>query len=90
MMTGSCKLCGGVGVLRESHIIPDFYIRGLEHQLVTGNHGTTQPHSILLTNRSALEGGVKQRGFWEKILGMKEYLLCGDCEEEFQANETYY
>ncbi len=88
-MVGTCKLCGAVGVLKQSHIIPDFYIRGLEHQLVTGNHGTAQPHSILLTNRSELEGGVRQRGFWEKILGMKEYLLCESCEQRFQTNETY-
>jgi hypothetical protein len=88
-MVGSCRLCGAVGALKRSHIIPDFYIRGLEHQLVTGEHGTAQPHSILLTNRSELEGGVKQRGFWEKILGMKEYLLCGTCEQKFQTNETY-
>lgn len=57
--------------------------------MATGDHGTTQPHSILLTNRRELEGGVKQRGFWEKILGMKEYLLCGLCERKFETNETY-
>jgi hypothetical protein len=36
-----------------------------------------------------MEGGAKQRGYWEKILGIKEYLLCGACEQKFQTNETY-
>ncbi len=30
-----------------------------------------------------------QRGYWEKVLGIKEYLLCGTCEQKFQVNETY-
>ena len=88
-MTGTCKLCNKVLVLRHSHIVPDFYIRGLEHELSTGTSGETQPFSIVMSARSDLEGGAKQRGFWEKILGIKEYLLCEVCERKFAENETY-
>jgi len=89
-MVGTCKLCSTPGVeLKQSHVIPDFFIRGLEHELVTGNHGKAQPFSILLSARSEIEGGVKQRGVWERVLGIKEYLLCDRCEQKFQRNETY-
>jgi len=91
-MIGSCKLCGSVGVLKESHVIPDFYIRGLEHKRVTGKKGVSQPFSFVLSTLADLadeEGGAKQRGHWEKILGMKEYLLCGKCEQEFSEYESY-
>ena len=88
-MTGICKLCNKVGVLKESHAIPDFYIRGLEHKLPTGSKRELQPFSIVLSADPEMEGGAKQRGYWEKILGIKEYLLCGACEQKFQTNETY-
>jgi hypothetical protein len=45
-MNGTCKLCGRIGILKESHIIPDFYIRGLEHKQATGAQGIAQPFSI--------------------------------------------
>jgi hypothetical protein len=88
-VVGICKLCGVNGELKDSHIIPDFFIRGLEYQTVTGKSGQTQPFSILLTDRPEMEGGAKQRGYWEKILGMTEYLLCGVCEQQFGEYETY-
>lgn len=86
---GICKLCGATGDLKDSHIIPDFFIRSLEHQLVTGKSGQAQPFSILLSNRPEIEGGAKQRGYWEKLLGMKEYLLCGKCDGKIGKYETY-
>jgi hypothetical protein len=88
-MNGICKLCGKKDLLKESHIIPDFYIRGLEHKLPTGSQGILQPFSMLLSTETEMEGGAKQRGYWEKIVGMKEYLLCGICEGKFSTNETY-
>jgi hypothetical protein len=88
-MNGSCKLCGQISLLKESHIIPDFYIRGLEHKLATGSQGIAQPFSILLSANPDAEGGAKQRGQWEKILGIKEYLLCGQCEQRFSRYEAY-
>lgn len=88
-MTGPCKLCGSVAPLKESHVIPDFYIRGLEHKKITGSKGVAQPFSFVLSTVSDEEGGAKQRGHWEKILGIKEYLLCGKCEQQFSENESY-
>jgi hypothetical protein len=61
----------------------------LEHELVTGAQGEAQPFSILMSARSELKGGVKQRGFWEKKLGIKEDLLCDVCERKFAENEAY-
>jgi hypothetical protein len=88
-MNGTCKLCGQTGLLRESHIIPDFYIRGLEHKLATGSQGVEQPFSTFLSANPEIKGGTKQRGHWEKIVGIKEYLLCGKCEGKFSKNENY-
>ena len=88
-MNGTCKLCGNSGLLKESHIIPDFYIRGLEYDSPTGSKGIQQPFSILLSTDSNLKGGAKQRGYWEKVVGLKEYLLCGDCEQKFSEYEAY-
>ncbi len=88
-MIGPCKLCRNVGPLKESQVIPDFYIRGLEHQKVTGSKGVFQSFSFVLSTVADEEGGAKQRGHWEKILGIKEYLLCGKCEQKFSKNESY-
>ena len=89
LMNVTCKLCGQVGPLDKSHVIPDFFIRGLEYESVTGSQGKTQPFSILLSARPELKGGPKQRGHWEKTLGIKERLLCRVCERKFQKNEAY-
>jgi len=48
-MNGICKLCGKTDLLKESHVIPDFFIRGLEHKLATGSRGILQPFSMLLS-----------------------------------------
>jgi hypothetical protein len=88
-MTGICKLCNRVEILKESHVIPDFYIRGLEYKSPTGSKRELQPFSIVLGADPEMEGGAKQRGYWKKILGIKEYLLCGACEQKFQTNESY-
>lgn len=88
-MVGTCKLCNAIGALKRSHVIPNFYIRGLQHKLVTGKHGKVQPFTIILSAFPEIEGGVKQAGTCENNLGLVEYLLCGVCEQKFQKNETY-
>jgi hypothetical protein len=85
-----CKLCGALDPLKSSHIFPDFFIRSLERRIATGVHGQAQPMSILLSTRPEIEGGQKQRGYWEKIVGMKEALLCGKCEGRFSKYENYF
>ena len=88
-MKGVCKLCCKHAELKHSHIVPDFYIRSLEERENTGSHGIAQPTSIALSTRADFRDGPKQRGYWEKRLGLKEYLLCEECEGKFQKLEIY-
>ena len=88
-MDGTCKLCGNQKELRHSHIFPDFYIWSRQAWLKTGNHGVAHPHSFAVSTEMNSNDGWKQRNFWEKELGWKEYLLCGDCERRLGAHESY-
>ncbi len=85
-----CRLCGSDGKLTDSHIIPDLFIRSLEAKLPTGKSGITQPTSILLSLRSDEVGGLRQRGSWEKKYGLKEHLLCRQCENRFSRYERCF
>ncbi len=49
----------------------------------------SQPHSILLSTRSEIVGGQRQRNYWERIVGLKEHLLCAACELRFSVYENY-
>jgi hypothetical protein len=77
----ACRLCGAVPCV-SSHVFPDFFIRGVEFELPKGKTGGPQVHSRLLSTRPAITGGVRQRGGWERELGMKEPLLCAKCDNE--------
>jgi len=88
--TGACRLCGTFGELCLSHIIPDLFIRSLEEHIATGKSNQTQPASILLSKQEDIPGGQRQRGYWEKVTGMKEYLLCEGCEGHFANHENYF
>jgi hypothetical protein len=87
---GPCRLCGTIAELCLSHIIPDLFIRSLEEHVTTGNASQTQPTSILLSKHEHILGGQRQRGYWEKVTGMKEYLLCEPCEGKFAIYENYF
>jgi hypothetical protein len=89
-MSAPCRLCGNVAELRHSHIIPDFFIRSVESRLVTGDQGESQPFSMLLSTRTDVQGGQRQRGQWERIVGLKERLLCEACEQKFSRWEKYF
>src|SRR5260370_36829926 len=86
----TCRLCGGPSPLRMSHIFPDFFIRSLEREIPMGKSGAPQRASILMSTRPEIEGGPRQRGVWEKITGIKEYLLCAACEGRFSRYENYF
>jgi hypothetical protein len=86
---GQCKLCGSSGDLINSHVVPDFYIRNLERQQATGAGGQTQPFSTLMSTRPEVTGGAKQRGHWERQVGLKEYLMCAKCEGKLSVWEVY-
>lgn len=87
--TALCRLCGREGPLRHSHIVPDFFLEGVEDEIPKGPTGGLQRTHILLSARAEIKSGRKQRGQYEKSLGIKEYLLCGDCEEQFGRYEGY-
>ena len=87
-MTGVCKLCGFVKKLMHSHIVPAFYIKSREAWVKTGTHGEAKPHSLVMSTKPDLKDGWMERGYWEKQLGWKEYLLCNDCEGRFQDPEN--
>jgi hypothetical protein len=87
-MQDNCKLCGFFKDLRLSHIMPEFYIRSSESQLETGAQNQTQPHSFVAGISPDFKDGWKQRNNWERQLGWTEYLLCHDCEQQFEKHET--
>ncbi|HEX2854301.1 MAG TPA: hypothetical protein VHO24_13780 [Opitutaceae bacterium] len=86
---GTCKLCGQTAPLCQSHIYPDFFIWSLEREKPAGQTGLPQRFSILKSSRSDVVDGERQRGQWEKIVGLKERLLCAPCENKFSKNEAY-
>ncbi|HEX7570854.1 MAG TPA: hypothetical protein VF492_10155 [Verrucomicrobiae bacterium] len=86
-MKGICKLCGFSKELRHSHVTPDFYITNLESLIKTGTRGEGQPHSFVASTELNFKDGWKQRNYWEKKIGWKEYLLCGNCEQRFGVHE---
>ncbi len=72
-MLGRCRLCEAEGDLRHSHIFPEF----LYEHLYDEKHRSV---------------GVKPyRGAKQDILqkGLREYLLCGSCENHLSKYERY-
>jgi hypothetical protein len=61
----------------------------LERTKPVGKSGQPQRFSILKSSRTDVVDGEKQRGYWEKIVGLKERLLCAACEGKFSKNESY-
>jgi len=77
MIVGSksdpCKLCGGRGPLRRSHILPEFLYESLydeKHRYV------------------GIRPDPDSKNPFEQ-LGLREYLLCGGCEGRLSVWETY-
>jgi hypothetical protein len=71
--TGICALCKKPKELRNSHIIPEFLYKPLYNS----------EHKIF---RLSTDKRPK-RSFEQK--GLREPLLCGDCEKQFSVYETY-
>ena len=88
-MPTECKICGVIGPLRRSHIVPDFFLRSLQFKRRTGSAGQEQPFMILKSTRADAIDGTRQRGGWEKAVGLKEELLCAACEGRFSKYESY-
>jgi hypothetical protein len=73
-----------------SHVIPDFFIRSLERNILTGKSGQKQPTSIMMSLQPGEPEGPRQRGYWEKRSGIKEPMLCRACEGRFSRYENYF
>lgn len=69
--------------------MPKFFIRRIQHMKPTGAAGVEQPHLIVWSLDPSSNDGSKQTFKWENSLGLKEYLLCADCEEQFSGYESY-
>lgn len=85
-----CALCGNRGKLVQSHIIPDFFIRSIQGSKPMGKSGVPQPTSILLSTRPEVDSGEEGRGVWEKRTGLKQAMLCNDCEQRFSKHERWF
>jgi len=72
-MTSKCKLCQKERELQKSHIIPEFMFKPLYDD----------KHRII---SMSTKEEVKDR-YIQK--GIREYLLCKECEERFSKLETY-
>ena len=70
---GKCPLCDKNAVLKESHIISKFIYKPVKEK--TGK-------MTEIDNSHFLNGKTRQDG-------IKEYLLCGICEERRQKYEDY-
>jgi hypothetical protein len=68
--------------------MPDFFIRSNESLIPTGSLGVPQPASLVKIAQPGVKDGWMQRGYWEKEVGWKEYLLCDSCEKLFQVHEA--
>ena len=76
-ITGTCKLCGTVGEIKNSHIVPNFILKMLKDD--RKNQYALLPS--LLTAESPSEP-VQQ--------AMREYLLCETCEYKFSKWENRF
>jgi hypothetical protein len=71
MIKGTCRLCGTVGTLCKSHVIPEFCYA----HLYDVNHRFIEVHDV---SRGRVRRG--QKGYWE-------YLLCPRCESHINGFE---
>jgi hypothetical protein len=73
-----CALCLSQKPLRDSHIVPEFMYR----EFIYGKHAGSNP-KFWGISRDAFDS-VRTYG-----KGIREKLLCGDCESKFSVFETY-
>lgn len=70
---GTCRLCQKVRKLRYSHILPEFFYKELYHENHTLFAISTDPSHPIYREQK----------------GLREYLLCDDCESRFGQWEDY-
>lgn len=77
-MIGTCKLCCKEKDLRHSHILPEFMYQNLYD---------TSPKRFYILNVDLDNSANSKRKIEQK--GIREYLLCGDCEVQLSKYENY-
>jgi len=77
-MIGTCKLCCKEKDLRHSHILPEFMYQNLYD---------TSPKRFYTLNVDLDNSANSKRKIEQK--GIREYLLCGDCEVQLSKYENY-
>jgi len=77
-MTGICKLCLHEKELRHSHILPEFMYQNLYDQAPKRFYTLT----VNLDKAEESKKKIEQKG-------IREYLLCGDCEVQLSKFENY-
>ena len=76
-ITGTCKLCGTIGEIKNSHIVPNFILKMLKDDR---KHQYALLPSLLTAESP--NKPVQQ--------GMREYLLCETCEQKFSKWENRF
>ena len=89
MGIGRCALCLLVKPLQSSHIIPDFMLKEVEEGIPKGKSGQKQPHIRLIDFQTTQEIYCNQKETAFKKEGLKEFLLCSDCEQQLAIGEKY-
>jgi hypothetical protein len=89
MSTGQCALCLLTKPLQNSHIIPDFMLKEVEEDIPKGKSGLKQPHMRLINFQTTQEIYCNQKETAYKKEGLKEFLLCWDCEQRLAVGEKY-
>lgn len=77
-MTGTCRLCVKEKELRHSHILPEFMYQNL-YDTAPKRFYTLK---VDLENAENSKKKIEQKG-------IREYLLCGDCEVQLSKYENY-
>jgi hypothetical protein len=78
-MQGQCKLCLKVTILNKSHIIPEF----MYNKVYNNSPKRFYSLHINLSNNPVSRKKIEQKG-------IREYLLCNDCESQLSKYEKYF
>ncbi len=85
-----CRLClQPKEKLRASHVLPDFLVKMGEEEENINGVSLSHSKAHIYSNNPQQPFQVFQRGSWEKENGIKEHLLCDNCERKFSTWETY-
>lgn len=88
-MPNPCLLCLSERQRVHSHVLPEFMVKGTEDWIVTGGSRQPQPHMTLVDYETASPTYCIQKGNALKREGIKEPLLCVDCEKVLHVGEDY-